>query len=357
MTTPNLSMLELVTNQQNPENIYNDNLATVDTLLQLVVIDTTLTAPPGSPTDGDRYIPAATATGAWAGHENEIAYYYGGWYFFTPELGWTTYNLDSGSYLSWSGSAWIATQMDPLVLDTTFRVLKSTDATSRMIFDMTKVATSTDTTFIMPNGDVEFAKTKLDATAAPTVNNDIDEDYEPGSIWVDQTNDLAYLCVDNADGAAIWRQMAGATGTGDVNTTGTVTDNAITRYHTTTGDDIQASTVYIDDNDALYGNKALLLAKTAAYTLTGADSGKLIVCNSASAFTLTLPQTSTESIAVGVQYAILNRGAGVITIAIEGSDTLESKSSYVNIGQYSAASVVKVVAGSPNTWALFGDIQ
>jgi hypothetical protein len=45
---------------------------------------------------------------------------------------------------------------------------------------------------------------KLDATAAPDADNDVDEGYVPGSIWVDVTNDNFYICVDNTDGAAGW---------------------------------------------------------------------------------------------------------------------------------------------------------
>lgn len=357
MTTPNLSLVELAANQNNPENVINDGYITIDTLLQLAVINITDTAPPGTPVNGDRYIPVATATGAWAGKENDIAYYYNGWYFFTPEIGWTLYDQDDGRFKTWSGSVWADTKMEPEVLDTEFRVVKSTDATSKMDFDMSKVATATTTTFIMPNGDVEFAKTKLDATTAPTINDDVDLFYEPGSVWVDTTGNKAYMCVDNTDGAAVWREMAGATGTGDVVGPASGTDNAIIRYDGTGGKTIQDSSVLISDNDELYGHFAKIDAKTTAYTLTAADSGKLIVCNSGTAFNITIPQTSTETIAIGVQWAILNRGAGAITIVAEGSDTIESKSSNVNIGQYSAATIVKVVAGSPNTYALFGDLS
>jgi hypothetical protein len=41
------------------------------------IIDKDLTAPPGSPTTGDRYIVAATATGAWVGLEKKIVEYNG----------------------------------------------------------------------------------------------------------------------------------------------------------------------------------------------------------------------------------------------------------------------------------------
>jgi len=357
MTTPNLSFVELALNQTNPENVINDGYIKLDTLIQLVVINMTTSTPPGTPTNGDRYVPLATATGAWAGKEDDIAYYYNGWYFISPDIGWTLYDQNTNAFKTWTGSIWEFTRFEPEVLDTEFRVVKSTDATSKMDFDMSKVATATTTTFIMPNGDVEFAKTKLDATAAPTVDDDITLYYEPGSVWVDQTNNKGYLCVDNTDGAAIWREMAGATGTGDVNGPASSTDNTLPRFDGIAGKTIQESGVIVGDNDELYGHYGKIEEKTAAYTLTGADSGKIITVNSASPITITLPQTSTESINTGFQCILIRRGAGTVTVAIEGSDTLESANSYVSIAnQYSSASVIKINAGSPNTWALFGDL-
>jgi hypothetical protein len=48
------------------------------------------------------------------------------------------------------------------------------------------------------------AKNKLDATAAPGVNDDTTEGYSVGSFWIDVTGDEAYRCVDATDGAAVW---------------------------------------------------------------------------------------------------------------------------------------------------------
>jgi len=61
-------------------------------------------------------------------------------------------------------------------------------------------------------GNVENLKVKLDATQAPTVNNDVDEGYAVGSRWVDVTNDKEYVCLDNTDGAAVWTETTGAGG-------------------------------------------------------------------------------------------------------------------------------------------------
>lgn len=48
------------------------------------------------------------------------------------------------------------------------------------------------------------------ATAAPTATNDVDEGYTVGSVWIDTTNDVFYICVDNTDGAAVWNTAMAA---------------------------------------------------------------------------------------------------------------------------------------------------
>jgi len=52
--------------------------------------------------------------------------------------------------------------------------------------------------------NVENLKVKLDATEAPTADNDITEGYTVGSRWFDITNDKEHVCLDNSDGAAVW---------------------------------------------------------------------------------------------------------------------------------------------------------
>ena len=53
-------------------------------------------------------------------------------------------------------------------------------------------------------------RNNFSATTAPTVNDDIDLRYEVGSKWYDVTNDLIYECIDNTNGAAIWKRMTTA---------------------------------------------------------------------------------------------------------------------------------------------------
>jgi len=73
----------------------------------------------------------------------------------------------------------------------------------------------------MPGFGYPLQKYNLTATTSPTVNEDIDDDYQIGSLWVDVTNDKAYTCTDNARGAAVWKQSAPSG-------SGTVTSVAIT---------------------------------------------------------------------------------------------------------------------------------
>ena len=98
-----------------PDLVVNDSLYRLDTLVQLSVIDMAHAAPPGSPTDGDRYIVAATATGLWAGKENKVATWSAGaWAFYSPHTGWRVYNAASTSDYVWNGTAWVSAVLSPV---------------------------------------------------------------------------------------------------------------------------------------------------------------------------------------------------------------------------------------------------
>lgn len=71
------------------------------------VLDRNLTAPPGGESEGDAYIPAATATGAWAGQEGNVAYYNGsGWDFTTPSDKEYVQVVDESAVIVWLDGAW-----------------------------------------------------------------------------------------------------------------------------------------------------------------------------------------------------------------------------------------------------------
>ncbi len=64
-----------------------------------------ISAPPGSPAPGDRYLVTATASGAWATHEEKIAQWTGSaWAFTVPNKGFTVHVEATGQDITYNGS-------------------------------------------------------------------------------------------------------------------------------------------------------------------------------------------------------------------------------------------------------------
>jgi hypothetical protein len=76
--TPRLALPAIEAAQAQKHVTHNEALTLVDALIQLAVESRTLTTPPGTLVDGACYIPAAGATGAWAGWSGQIALFSGG---------------------------------------------------------------------------------------------------------------------------------------------------------------------------------------------------------------------------------------------------------------------------------------
>lgn len=76
---------------------------------------------------------------------------------------------------------------------------------------------TTSITGVLPvvNGGIA-AIHKIDATAAPTTSDDSGDGYGPGSIWIDVTNDVAYVCVDASVANAVWDRISYNTSLDDI---------------------------------------------------------------------------------------------------------------------------------------------
>lgn len=75
----------------------------------LSVLDRNLATPPATPSAGDTYIVAATATDAWLGHEDEVAIWDGAaWVFYTPRVGWVAYIEDEAVISAFKATGWSA---------------------------------------------------------------------------------------------------------------------------------------------------------------------------------------------------------------------------------------------------------
>lgn len=101
-------LLPLMAGNQNQKHvIYNDLAMMLDVLLHLSVKDRGLTAPPGSPADGDCYMPASGATGAWDDWDlNIAAYQNGGWIKYVPTVGMRCFVEDEKKLLVFTGLTW-----------------------------------------------------------------------------------------------------------------------------------------------------------------------------------------------------------------------------------------------------------
>lgn len=113
MADTNRLVLPLLAAAQAQKHVtVNEALKLLDAIVQAGVIDKDLTSPPGSPSEGDIYIVGGSATGAWAGQDDDLAIYQdGAWVFVTPLSGWiawvndetTLYVYNSGSWQSLAG--------------------------------------------------------------------------------------------------------------------------------------------------------------------------------------------------------------------------------------------------------------
>lgn len=135
--TPNLALPMIMAAQAQKHVTHNEALRLLDVLVNTAVIDRDLAAPPAAPGNGDCYVVASSATGAWAGHTGEIAAWQdGAWAFLPPAAGFVVWVADESALLVWSGTAWtaaLAVNPAPLVginavADTTNRLSVSAPA-------------------------------------------------------------------------------------------------------------------------------------------------------------------------------------------------------------------------------------
>lgn len=67
--------------------LFNEATLVFDALVNATALSATDTAPPASPALGDLYLLPAGCSGAWAGHDQDIAIYVNGWRFLAGPLG------------------------------------------------------------------------------------------------------------------------------------------------------------------------------------------------------------------------------------------------------------------------------
>lgn len=107
--TPTLNLPFIMPSQAQKHVTHNQALEILDAVVQLSVIDAVSSVSPSMPTEGDRHIVGPSPTGAWAGHEADIAVARpGGWIFVVPAAGWLAWVQDAERLVVFDGDDWIA---------------------------------------------------------------------------------------------------------------------------------------------------------------------------------------------------------------------------------------------------------
>lgn len=112
--TPLLGLPYLAAAQAQKHVTHNEALSLLDGLVQGGVKSRQLASPPASPANGDRYVVAANATGAWAGADGKLAFFCDGdWRLLAPREGWRLWVDDEDMLIAFDGAGWRAAVIVP----------------------------------------------------------------------------------------------------------------------------------------------------------------------------------------------------------------------------------------------------
>lgn len=300
MTTPR-GAPELVESQAVPETTVNEQIRRTEGGAGHYPVADRVIAPPGTCADGAQYIIIATATGAFAGKEGQIAQAVGtnaasGWHYRVLgaiDEGVTAYVQDEDAEYKWDGSAW----------------------------------GSYGGSGYAPGGtDVALADGGTGASLS-----------DPGAdrimFWDDSAGAVTWL--EAGSGLSITDTTISATG-GSLTLASTVTQSG-TPVATSVG--FLGSPQISDQDD---------------YTLALTDAGGHYYHVSGTPHTLTIPANASVAFPIGTVIAIVNEdGGGDITLAIT-SDTLRwtDQTGSRTIAENGTATLLKVAA---TVWRLTGD--
>ena len=123
---------------------------------------------------------------------------------------------------------------------------------------------------------------------------------------------------------------------------------------TDTGSQINQIQYYYNGSWRFINDGSELSSKIDDYTIQVSDAGKLVIMNSASDRTITIPTNASESFAIGQRVDLARYGLGAVTISPSVGVILNSVESLVTLReQYSAATLIKTAS---DTWLLVGDL-
>ena len=157
--TPNLVQPYLAANQSQKHITVNEALRRLDALVQVTVQSAVLATPPGSPTEGQRWIIPASPTGVWVGHAGQIAAWQdGAWAFYAPLDGWTAVDVSTDTLLLYNAGTGVWTGLITGVFtDAAFTLQDDIDLTKQARFQIAGFTTGTKRVFTLPDATTSLA--------------------------------------------------------------------------------------------------------------------------------------------------------------------------------------------------------
>ena len=165
ITTPRLDLPFIEAAQAQKHVTHNAALEVLDIVVQLRVQRINATVPPVSPVEGHAYALGSAPTGAWAGHDGQIASVArDGWVFVSPGTGWRVWDIQAARLMVHDDEAWQAVGLSISDIDTLpqLGLNASADGTNRL----TVAAAATLFTHNGSGHQVKVNKANVSATAS-----------------------------------------------------------------------------------------------------------------------------------------------------------------------------------------------
>ena len=221
--TARLSLPFIMPQQAQKHVSHNEALQTLDALVQPVVESRSITIPPSLPLQGEAYIVAAGASGAWAGHDAELAAWQAGaWLFYDPAPGWQAYVKSEAALVVFAAGAWTALAGNGPLGVPTIGVNTAADATNRL-------AVASAATLFTHQGHGH--QLKLNKAAAGDTASLLFQTDWTGHAEMGLMGDTAWRLKVSPDGSSWINALTVDSATGAISVTAPLcpaTDNAIT---------------------------------------------------------------------------------------------------------------------------------
>lgn len=304
----------------------DSTLAMLDALIFCSVKNQSTAAPPGSPTNGDRYIPHATASGAWTGKEGQIACRQSGaWVFYPPKKGFRIFDESAVAFYYYDGSAWTAEPSGgggggggaiTLSTKTANYSLVTADAQSLIA---------------MNSGSGLTLTVPLNATQAFNIGDSVNGfQLGAGPVTIVATSGVAIETPANLQ----------------------LVSRAQYSIWTLTKIDTDKWLLFGD----LQGDGDIIVTtQTASYTTVLADADSLVVMNSATAVNFTIPPSTSVPYGVGSKIQVNQLAAGQVTLVAGAGVTLLLPADMILTTRKQGSTVTFTNIGT-DTWTVTGDL-